>query len=573
MIGKDIKGEARKKLALNMHQAIIVYTVLFTIFITLIALVVMSCVSLGAAVSKIAAIVMICYGSLLLIVAIVGGGMINFAMTDFYLVSYRCQPYNVRRLGETIARSNITKVLLMSLKRTLIAFLLLLCLIVPGVIYLMRTSMAAYLLIANPKMKPSAALTASSKVMSGKTGMYFSLCASLIGWYALGVLTLGLGFIFISPYINLVKTVFYKRNLQGDKGVYTVSPQAMASVPNTVSPQQGAAQQPTMGTVRPATPQQPPQPAGPAPIDALEDEDVMDMNAAIQDFGGPSVGAGQAFGGATSVDVVPEVPLAAPNSKKAEKAEKNKTKLTREEKRAAKEAAKQDAQSHKIDGTGLVETERILTTQELTDSDVLRRKELEHMYSNSERQRPAVNYFDISGNGGSADDFDDFDDFGVNPDGDEEQPEPVIEPIIEPTEDSFETPIVEPIATEPIVEPMSDDFAQADAFDTFVADEQADGDPIMSESEFDEFLRNFDDAVEQDEQAIEADSLKTEQTTNNTDRSEQSAADRRRAAEERIERDRRAAAERLANRRPTSPQSIERAERIRREREERLKKK
>ncbi|MDE5563110.1 MAG: DUF975 family protein [Clostridiales bacterium] len=557
MIGKDIKGEARKKLALNMHQAIIVYTVLFTIFITLIALVVMSCVSMGAAVSRIAAIVMICYGSILLIIAIVGAGMIGFAMTDFYLVSYRCQPYNVRRLGETIARSNITKVLLMSLKRTVIAFLLLLCLIVPGVIYLMRTSMASYLLIANPKMKPTAALTASSKVMSGKTGMYFSLCASLIGWYALGVLTLGLGFIFILPYINLVKTVFYKRNLQGDKGVYTVSPQAMASIPATMAPQQGqTTQQPTMEGARPAAQQQQ-QPIGPAPIDALADEDVMDMNAAIQDFGGEAGGAGQVFARA-GVDAVPEVPLAAPTGKKADKAEKQgKTKLTREEKRAAKEAARhdQDAQTHKIDGTGLVETERILTTQELTDSDVLRRSELEHMYSNAERKRPAVNYFDMVTNGNNDDDFDDF---GVVPEADT-QPEPVIEPIIEPIAEA-----------EPIIEPMVDDFSQGDAFDTFGADVQAEGEPIMSESEFDEFLRNFD-AGEQDEPIVEAQPLKTEQTTNNTDNGGSTVADRRKAAEERIERDRRAAAERLANRRNSSPQSIERAERIRREREERLK--
>ncbi|MDE7106774.1 MAG: hypothetical protein K2O39_00450, partial [Clostridiales bacterium] len=102
------------------------------------------------------------------------------------------------------------------------------------------------------------------------------------------------------------------------------------------------------------------------------------------------------------------------------------------------------------------------------------------------------------------------------------------------------------------------------------ADGQAEGDPIMSESEFDEFLRNFD-AVDQDEQADEVEPLKNEQTANNTDNAGQTAADRRKAAEERIERDRRAAAERLANRRPSSPQSIERAERIRREREERLK--
>ncbi|MDE6293754.1 MAG: DUF975 family protein [Clostridiales bacterium] len=319
MIGKDIKGEARKKLALNMHQAIIVYTVELTIFITLIALVVMSCVSLGSTVNSIAAIVMICYGSILFIIAFVGSGMVNFAMTDFYLVSYKCQPYNIRRLGETIARSNITKVLLMCLKRTVIAFLLLLCLIVPGVIYLIRTSMASFLLIANPKMKPSAALTASNKVMSGKTGSYFALCMSLIGWYFLCILTLGLGIVFIAPYVNLVKTVFYKRNLQGDKGVYTISPQALASMPYGTS--QPARQQPISGQMSsPSQPMPQPQPMqqepiGPAPVDALAAEDVMDMNAAINDFGGVT-------------GDVPEVPLAPPIGKKEKP---GKVKLTREE--------------------------------------------------------------------------------------------------------------------------------------------------------------------------------------------------------------------------------------------------
>ena len=552
MIGKDIKGEARKKLALNMHQAIIVYTVELTIFITLIALVVMSCVTLGSAINKAAAIVMLCYGSVLFIIAFVGVEMVNFAMTDFYLVSYKCQPYNIRRLGETIARSNITKVLLMCLKRTVIAFLLLLCLIVPGVIYLIRTSMASFLLIANPKMKPSAALTASNKVMSGKTGSYFSLCMSLIGWYILGIATLGLGFIFIAPYINLVKTVYYKRNLQGDKGAYTISPQALASVPYAMSQ---PAQQPTtnlMDAAQPMAQAQPMQeePIGPAPIDALADEDVMDMNAAINDFGGQP-------------DVVPEVPLKPPTGKK-DKA--SKIKLTREEKRLAKEAAKQEAQvqhqeetSHKIDGTGLVETERILSTQEIDASDELVRTEIEHMYSNTERKRPSVNYFDV--NGGMSNNTNDFeDDFGVTPitDDVEAQIEPDNQPIIEPIieQNAFD----DTFGDDPIV--------QSDERPVILEE------PIMSDSEFDEFLRNFDSEeptdIAQEFDTPEVD-IKDEQKADTS--SAMSASDRRRLAEERIEHDRQAAAERLAKAREHTPNHdlSDRAERIRREREERLK--
>ena len=80
MTNKDIKAEARQKLALNIHQAIIVYTVEFAIYITLLALIVMSCVSLGS--NMIAGIVMICYGVILLLIAMVGSNMVNYAMVD-----------------------------------------------------------------------------------------------------------------------------------------------------------------------------------------------------------------------------------------------------------------------------------------------------------------------------------------------------------------------------------------------------------------------------------------------------------------------------------------------------------
>ncbi len=131
MTVKDIKEEARKKLALNMHQAVIVYTVELTLMITLMALIVMSCVGMSAIPS--ASIVMLCYGLLLLFIAVVGIGTINFCLVDFYLATYRCKPYNIRRLGETLARSNVSKIFLLNLQRTFLGLLLLLCLIVPGV--------------------------------------------------------------------------------------------------------------------------------------------------------------------------------------------------------------------------------------------------------------------------------------------------------------------------------------------------------------------------------------------------------------------------------------------------------
>ena len=524
MVGKNVKEEARRKLALNMHQAIVIYTVEFTIMITLIALIVLSCVALNS-INVVAAIVMLCYGVLLLVIAIVGCEMLGFAMTDFYLISYRCKPYNVRRLGETIARSNITKVMLLCLKRTLIAFLLLLLLIVPGVIYLIRTSMAYYLLIANPKMKPKTALTASNKIIRGKTGPYFSLSVSLLGWYALGVITLGLGFIFIRPYINLVKAVFYKRNIQGDKAEYSVQQQPVSPMPANAQTAQSAPVQNAMSD-------------GPAPIDTLAEEDLFDMNAAIQDFGGETL------------DDVPEVPLIAPEKKKS-----GKTKKTKEIKAKAKDEPKQQAVEHRIDGTGLVESERILSTKELDESDLMRQQAIEHMYSNGAQHAPKVNYFDVQS---IPDDFNA--DFGVEPIADEAEAQPIVEPIenefeaqpiFEPVSDDFDVqPVVEPVIEEPFVQPVVQPVENAE--------------PVISDSELDEFLRNFDSEMP----IVEEEPAPEKPAEQHTAPARPSAReDRRKAAEARIERDRSAAAERLRHR---TVEPSERAERIRREREQRL---
>lgn len=379
MTVKDIKYEARKKLALNMHQAIAVYTVEFTLMITLIALIVMSCVALG--VNTPAAIVMICYGVVLALIAFVGVGMANFAMVDFYLATYRCKPYNIRRLGETLARSNVTKIFLLNLQRTVVGFLLLLCLIVPGVIYFIRTSMANYLLVANPKMTAKTALSASNKVMSGKTGAYFTLCVTMIGWYLLGIVSLGLGFIFILPYTNLIKAVYYKRNLQGDKAEYAV-PLQPVSPPPTENAQPVAPIVPTVN-VQPA--QSPPQQPI-MPIDTLGDDDLRDMNAAMRGIGGDDDGP----------VTVPEVPITPVYTATHSSSPRD----------VQEQTANEQPITHSIDGTNIVESERVLTTKELEAQEESQKQAIEGMYSHSNPQsKPMVDYFAPREDSNRPDDF------------------------------------------------------------------------------------------------------------------------------------------------------------------------
>ena len=312
MTVKDIKSEARQKLPINLHQAIVVYLIEYVIFVTLGVLILTAGILASESGHVASAVLIFLYGVIMLTFVSVFAGVISFAMADFYLASYRCMPYNVRRLADVVSRNGIGKIIRLNLVRAVLGFLLLLCLIVPGVFYLTRTSMANYLLNANPNMKPSTALKASGKVMTGKMGKYIGMMFSMFGWILIGVITLGIGFIFVAPYINMVKASYYKRVLAGDKAVYTVPVQPVSPIPEAAQQvqmqqmQQQARQMQAqqMQYQQMQAQQQAQQMQQVPPIEALPVDDVEDMNQAIRDFGGEPVG--------TTASDIPEVAITPP---------------------------------------------------------------------------------------------------------------------------------------------------------------------------------------------------------------------------------------------------------------------
>jgi len=88
-------------------------------------------------------------------------------------------------------------------------FLWLLLLIVPGIIAAISYSMAFYIMRDNPNIKAMEAIDASKKMMYGYKGKYFCLCLRFIGWFILGILSLGIGFLWIVPYVSVSFAKFY----------------------------------------------------------------------------------------------------------------------------------------------------------------------------------------------------------------------------------------------------------------------------------------------------------------------------------------------------------------------------
>lgn len=89
---------------------------------------------------------------------------------------------------------------------TAIGFILL---IIPGIIISYMYSQAFYILVENPDMSITECLSASRTLMMGEKWNLFILNLTFIGWLILGAITLGIAFLWISPYFELTCTNFY----------------------------------------------------------------------------------------------------------------------------------------------------------------------------------------------------------------------------------------------------------------------------------------------------------------------------------------------------------------------------
>ena len=82
--------------------------------------------------------------------------------------------------------------------------------IIPGIVKSLSYSMAFFILRDNPNIKATEAITRSRKMMNGNKGKLFGLYLSFIGWGILCILSLGIGFLWLIPYINLSVANFYE---------------------------------------------------------------------------------------------------------------------------------------------------------------------------------------------------------------------------------------------------------------------------------------------------------------------------------------------------------------------------
>ena len=92
---------------------------------------------------------------------------------------------------------------------SLFVFLFMLLLIVPGVIVALSFSMTFFILLEDDSIDAWEAMKRSKEMMQGHKLKLFYLFLRYIGWILLGILTLGIGLLWVMPYVQVAHANFY----------------------------------------------------------------------------------------------------------------------------------------------------------------------------------------------------------------------------------------------------------------------------------------------------------------------------------------------------------------------------
>ncbi len=134
-------------------------------------------------------------------------GHFAVGLSTFSLAISRNQDARIEQLFQGF--NNYVTILGAYLLMILYILLWALLLIIPGIIAALSYSMTFYILADDDTIKAQEALDKSKKMMDGYKWKYFCLGLRFIGWALLCLLTLGIGFFWLVPYIHVSVAKFY----------------------------------------------------------------------------------------------------------------------------------------------------------------------------------------------------------------------------------------------------------------------------------------------------------------------------------------------------------------------------
>jgi len=126
----------------------------------------------------------------------------------FFLLLIRKEPVDYTNLFDGF--SQYVRIFVAELLKGIYLILWSLLLFIPGIIKTYSYAMMEFIMKDNPDMSGEVAITKSMYMMKGHKMELFMLDLSMIGWFILSCLTLGIGFLFLFPYNYSAHAHFYE---------------------------------------------------------------------------------------------------------------------------------------------------------------------------------------------------------------------------------------------------------------------------------------------------------------------------------------------------------------------------
>ncbi len=154
------------------------------------------------------ALYLLIYAGVMTIIAFIIGGVIYLGVIRYFLNQHDQKPHEVKDIFSQFF--NFGNAFCLRLLTAIYTFLWTLLLIIPGIVKAYSYALAPYLMAEHPEWSANECITKSKLIMDGYKFRLFCLDLSFIGWELLCIFTLGIGNLFLAPYMQASRTAFYR---------------------------------------------------------------------------------------------------------------------------------------------------------------------------------------------------------------------------------------------------------------------------------------------------------------------------------------------------------------------------
>ena len=135
---------------------------------------------------------------------------LSWGLTVSLLRNHREESVDLENLFDGFRGGRYTRVFCALFLVNLFTFLWALLLIIPGIMKAFSYALTPYIIMDEPELTARQAITRSCEIMEGRRWKLFCLYLSFIGWGILCLLTFGIGFLWLVPYMNASIAAFYE---------------------------------------------------------------------------------------------------------------------------------------------------------------------------------------------------------------------------------------------------------------------------------------------------------------------------------------------------------------------------